>query len=137
MKAAIVSFFLTTTIFLFIDIIWLSQAVKYFYDPNIGELLREDPVIIVAALFYLIYPLGVNILVVFPALNKSFLRTVFFNGFIFGVVSYGTYNLTNMATLKGWSMNVVIVDMIWGGILTGVSASLAVYFTKKVCKYTH
>lgn len=137
MKVAIVSFFLTTTIFLFIDIIWLSQAVKYFYGPNIGELLREDPVIIVAALFYLIYPLGVNILVVFPALNKSSLRTVFFNGLIFGVVAYGTYNLTNMATLKGWSMNVVVVDMIWGGILTGVSASLAVYFTQKVCRFTH
>tara|TARA_Y100000746_G_C15400793_1_gene406289 strand:- start:130 stop:540 length:411 start_codon:yes stop_codon:yes gene_type:complete len=132
MKIALVSFLFVTTIFLFIDIIWLSQSVTHFYQPNIGELLREDPVIFAAILFYLVYPLGVNILVVLPILKYGLLRTVFLNGFVFGFVAYGTYNLTNMATLTGWSVNVVIVDMLWGGFLTGVSATLAVYGTRKI-----
>ena len=50
-------------------------------------------------------------------------------GIVFGVVAYGTYNLTNMATIKNWSVNVVIVDMVWGGILTGVAAGMSLYIT--------
>jgi len=132
MRIALVSFLFLATTFLFIDIIWLSQSVNHFYQPNIGALLREDPVIFAAVLFYLVYPLGVNILVVLPILKYGLLRTVFFNGFVFGFVAYGTYNLTNMATLTGWSVNVVIVDMLWGGVLTGVSATLTAYGTRKI-----
>ena len=134
MKTFLISYLATTVIFLLIDIVWLSQAVPYFYQPNIGDLLREDPIILIAALFYLIYPIGVNILVVIPALEGKFIKKVFFNGFIFGFVAYGTYNLTNMATLKGWSIHVVLVDMLWGGILTASSATFAVYYTRKLLK---
>lgn len=134
MKTFLISYLTTTVIFLLIDIVWLSQAVPYFYQPNIGDLLREDPIILIAALFYLIYPIGVNILVVIPALEGRFIKKVFFNGFIFGFVAYGTYNLTNMATLTGWSIHVVLVDMLWGGILTASSATFAVYCTRKLLK---
>lgn len=131
MKTGLISFLFVTIIFLLIDLVWLSQSVTYFYQPNIGELLREDPIILAAILFYLIYPLGVNILVVLPVLKRGLLRTAFLKGFVFGFVAYGTYNLTNMASLTGWSVNVVIVDMLWGGILTGCSATLAVFGTRK------
>ena len=134
MKAFLISYGITTLIFLLIDIVWLSQAVPHFYQPNIGDLLREDPIILIAALFYLIYPLGVNILVVMPVLQERFLQKVLINGFVFGFVAYGTYNLTNMATLKGWSINVVLIDMMWGGILTAVSAASAVYLIRKFLK---
>ena len=134
MKTFLISYLTTTVIFLLIDIVWLSQAVPYFYQPNIGDLLREDPIILIAALFYLIYPIGVNILIVIPALEGRFIKKVFFNGFIFGFVAYGTYNLTNMATLTGWSIHVVLVDMLWGGILTASSATFAVYYTRKLLK---
>ena len=123
-----------TTIFLFIDIIWLSQSVNYFYSPHIGDLLRETPLILPAILFYLIYPLGVTILVIVPKLDNGSLRSILFNGLVLGVVAYGTYNLTNMAALKGWSVNVVIVDMIWGGVLTGISAVLATCVIRRVLR---
>ena len=134
MKVTLVSFSIMTIIFLFIDVIWLSQSVSYFYQPNIGDLLRESPLIFPAILFYLIYPMGVVILVVVPKLNKGLLRSVFYNGFVLGIVAYGTYNLTNMAALKGWSVNVVVVDMIWGGLLTGISALLTVYVMRNILK---
>ncbi|MDE2693904.1 MAG: DUF2177 family protein [Paracoccaceae bacterium] len=134
MKVTLISFLIMTAIFLFIDIIWLSQSVNYFYSPHIGDLLRETPLILPAILFYLIYPLGVTILVIVPKLDNGSLRSILFNGLVLGVVAYGTYNLTNMAALKGWSVNVVIVDMIWGGVLTGISAVLATYVIRRVLR---
>ena len=134
MRESIITYLSVTTIFLFIDIIWLSQFFSYIYQPNIGELLRENIIIFPAILFYIIYPLGATILVALPSLEKVLSRTIFINGFILGVIAYGTYNLTNMATLEGWSAKVVIIDMIWGGFLTGVSVLLGTLFSKKVLK---
>ena len=134
MRESIITFLSVTTIFLLIDIIWLSQSFSYIYQPNIGELLRENIIIFPAILFYIIYPLGATILVALPSLEKVLLKTIFINGFILGVIAYGTYNLTNMATLEGWSAKVVIIDMIWGGFLTGVSVLLGTLISKKVLK---
>ncbi|MDS9949455.1 MAG: DUF2177 family protein, partial [Planktomarina sp.] len=134
MKIIFATFLSVTSVFLFIDIIWLSQSFSYFYQPNIGDLLREDVILLPAALFYIIYPLGVTILVVLPSLKKGLSKAIFFNGFVLGFVAYGTYNLTNMATLQGWSASVVVVDMIWGGVLTGVSSLLGTYIARRVLK---
>ena len=134
MRESIITYLSVTTIFLFIDIIWLSQSFSYIYQPNIGELLRENIIIFPAILFYIIYPLGATILVALPSLEKVLLKTIFINGFVLGFIAYGTYNLTNMATLEGWSAKVVIIDMIWGGFLTGVSVLLGTLFSKKVLK---
>ena len=134
MRESIITFLSVATIFLLIDIIWLSQSFSYIYQPNIGELLRENIIIFPAILFYIIYPLGATILVALPSLEKVLSKTIFINGFVLGVIAYGTYNLTNMATLEGWSAKVVIIDMIWGGFLTGVSVLLGTLFSKKVLK---
>ena len=134
MRESIITYLSVTTIFLFIDIIWLSQSFSYIYQPNIGELLRVNIIIFPAILFYIIYPLGATILVALPSLEKVLLKTIFINGFVLGVIAYGTYNLTNMATLEGWSAKVVIIDMIWGGFLTGVSVLLGTLISKKVLK---
>lgn len=134
MRESIITYLSVTTIFLFIDIIWLSQSFSYIYQPNIGELLRENIIIFPAILFYIIYPLGATILVALPSLEKVLLKTISINGFVLGFIAYGTYNLTNMATLEGWSAKVVIIDMIWGGFLTGVSVLLGTLISKKVLK---
>ena len=134
MRESIITFLSVSTIFLLIDIIWLSQSFSYVYQPNIGELLRDNIIIFPAILFYIIYPLGATILVALPSLEKVLSRTIFINGFVLGVIAYGTYNLTNMATLEGWSAKVVIIDMIWGGFLTGVSVLLGTLISKKVLK---
>ena len=134
MRESIITFLSVSTIFLLIDIIWLSQSFSYVYQPNIGELLRDNIIIFPAILFYIIYPLGATILVALPSLEKVLSRTIFINGFVLGVIAYGTYNLTNMATLEGWSAKIVIIDMIWGGFLTGVSVLLGTLISKKVLK---
>lgn len=132
MKALITAFFFASIFFLIIDILWLSYAVKNFYKPNLGNLLNEKPVMWAAILFYLIYVMGLAILVLNPSMDKTSLLMIFFKGLVFGIVCYGTYNLTNMATIKDWSSKVVLVDIMWGGLLTGSASCFSIYLTKKI-----
>ena len=111
---------------------WLSYSVKYFYKPQLGDLLNDKPVMWAAILFYLIYVLGLAIIILQPAISKDSISHAFVTGIIFGIVAYGTYNLTNMATIKNWSPYVVFVDLFWGGILTGTSSALGIYIAKKI-----
>ncbi len=131
-KSLIVATVIASIIFLIIDVIWLSFATKSFYRPLIGNLLSEKPVMWAAALFYLIYVIGMAIVVIQPCIDSGSIFKTIYTGFIFGLVAYGTYNLTNMAVLKGWSPTVTFVDMFWGGSLTAVSASSGLYLAKKI-----
>ena len=132
MKLVLYSTFVAAIIFLIIDVIWLSFAVKSFYKPNIGHLLLDKPVIWAAALFYIIYVLGLAIVIIEPSLNSDETIKLLFKAFIFGIVAYGTYNLTNMATVRGWSPSVVFVDMLWGGSLTAFSSYFGILIAKKI-----
>ena len=132
MKFLFLSIFFTSVIFLIIDLLWLSYSVRNFYKPQLGTLLNEKPVMWAAALFYIIYVVGLGVVILQPAINQDSIKMAFFTGIVFGIVAYGTYNLTNMATIKNWSSYVVIVDIIWGGLLTGVSSALGIYIAKKI-----
>ena len=131
MKALLSSLFFASIIFLIIDVLWLSYSVKYFYRPNLGPLLNDKPVMWAAILFYLVYVFGLAVVILQPAIYNDSIAQSFWTGIVFGLVAYGTYNLTNMATIKNWSVNVVIVDMIWGGLLTGSSSAIGIYLSKK------
>jgi len=131
MKVLFLSLFITSILFLIIDLIWLSFSVKYFYRPQLGALLNEKPVMWAAVLFYLIYVVGLAIIILQPAIKQDSITQAFFTGIVFGIVAYGTYNFTNMATIKNWSPYVVLIDIIWGGFLTGTSSALGIYLSKK------
>ncbi len=132
MKLLLSSTLLAALIFLIIDVIWLFFAVKSFYRPNIGDLLLDKPVMWAAVMFYMVYVFGLCIVILEPNLNYDDVSKFLFKAFIFGLVAYGTYNLTNMATIKGWSPNVVLVDMLWGGSLTAFSSFFGIYIAKKL-----
>ncbi len=131
-KSLIIATIIASVIFLIIDIIWLSFATRSFYRPLIGNLLTDKPVMWAAALFYILYVIGISLVVIQPCVESGNLLKTFYTGFIFGLVAYGTYNLTNMAVLKGWSPTVTFVDMFWGGSLTAVSATSGLYLAKKI-----
>ena len=132
MKLILSATLLTALIFLIIDIIWLSYAVKSFYKPNIGHLLLDKPVMWAAAMFYIIYVFGIGVVLIEPSIHLDNIISFLFKAFVFGLVAYGTYNLTNMATVKGWSPSVVIVDMLWGGSLTAFSSYSGILLAKKL-----
>ena len=131
-KCLILATLIASVIFLIVDVIWLSFATKSFYRPLIGNLLAEKPVIWAAALFYILYVFGMSIIVIQPCIESDSIFKTIYTGFIFGLVAYGTYNLTNMAVLNGWSPTVTFVDMFWGGSLTAFSATTGLYIAKKI-----
>jgi len=132
MKLLFLSVFFTSVIFLVIDVIWLSYSVKFLYRPQLGPLLTDKPVMWAAILFYLMYVIGLAVIVLQPAINNDSIFQAFFHGAILGIVAYGTYNLTNMATVKNWSPLVVFIDMFWGGFLTSFSSGVGIYLSKKL-----
>ena len=129
-KLLIISFIFVSSIFLIIDVVWLSITVKSLYRPALGDLLKDTPVMWAAVLFYIIYMIGVALIILKPALANDSILQALWTGVVFGVVAYGTYNLTNMATVKNWSASIVWIDMLWGGFLTGFSSAVGIYLTK-------
>ena len=134
-KCFIVASLIASIIFLIIDVIWLSFATKSFYRPLLGDLISDKPVLWAAGLFYILYMFGMAVIVIQPCIESATLSKSLYTGFIFGLVAYGTYNLTNMAVIKDWSPTVVFVDMFWGGSLTAVSATTGIYLAKKIVHF--
>jgi uncharacterized membrane protein len=118
----------TALIFFPLDFVWLSNMGKGFYRAELGNLLLANPNLVVAGLFYLAYLVGVVILVSAPA-DGDVVKALLM-GAVLGFVAYGTYDLTNLSTVAGFSPRVAIVDMAWGTALTGVSAAGGVWIAR-------
>ena len=113
-------------IFFAVDMVWLGLAAKTFYAKHIGFLMKANVNWAAAILFYLLFIAGLVVFVVVPALDKgSWVRALLF-GALFGLITYATYDLTNLATLKDWPLVVTVVDLIWGTVLAA-SVSVATY----------
>jgi len=116
------------TIFFPLDFLWLSTMGKSFYQKELGSLLLPNPNLVIASLFYLAYLVGVVLLVAAPA-EGDVLKALLF-GAVLGFVAYGTYDLTNLSTVNGFTPAVAVVDMAWGTALTAVSAAGGVWIAK-------
>jgi uncharacterized membrane protein len=113
----------TLLVFVLCDLAWLSTVGASVYRPRIGTLLLDRPVLWAAALFYLVYAAGVVVFAVAPALRaESWSRALVFGG-LFGGFAYATYDLTNLATMRGWSGVVTVLDIAWGIVLSGAAAT--------------
>ncbi len=107
-----------------LDFLWLGTVAKTFYRSQIGKLLLDKPNMTAAVLFYVIYVVGVVMFVISPALEKGSLGYAVTRGALFGFVAYATYDLTNLATMKGFTTKVVLVDLLWGAALTAIVAAV-------------
>lgn len=111
-------------IFLFIDGLWLGFFAKKFYKNKLGHLMKEKPNFISAVIFYLIYILALSFFVIQPAVSGQGLWYAIFAGAFFGLASYATYDLTNLATMKNFPVQVAIIDLVWGTFVTSLLAVL-------------
>jgi uncharacterized membrane protein len=107
---------------LVIDALWLTVLMGATYQSWLGPLMLATPNWLPAALFYLLYPAGLLVFAVRPALRERDWRTAARLGALLGLVAYGTYDLSNMATLRGWPWQMTLVDMAWGTLLSAVAA---------------
>lgn len=116
---------MTMVVFFILDILWLGVIAKNFYQDQLGALFKENVNWAAAALFYSIFILGMVVFVIYPALKAESIKQGLILGMFFGLVTYATYDLTNLATLKNWPLKMVIVDLCWGTFMGGaVSASI-------------
>jgi len=113
-------------VFFAIDMVWLGLVAKGFYRRQIGFLIRDGFNWPAAVAFYLLFILGLVVFVIAPATDRnSWLRALGY-GALFGLIAYATYDLTNLATVKGWPLLLTFVDLAWGATLAA-SVSVATY----------
>ena len=126
----IVLYLTTAVIFLGLDAIMLKKVMRPLFETRVSDWLLEDIRIGPAVIFYLFYIVGVLVFVSLPALKSGAPLTALVMGGLLGAMAYGTYEFTNFATLKLWAPQMVIVDVIWGTVLTGFSAYAGVILTR-------
>lgn len=116
-------YLLTFAIFLVIDYFGLTYLIRPIFERDAGHLLRESLRFGPALAFYAFYIVGVLYFVSAPALAGDWSAArIFLTATLLGALAYGTYEFTNLATLKGWSWSMVAADLSWGALLTGGSA---------------
>ena len=110
--------------FLAIDMVWLTVVARGFYRRQLGFLLSDQPNWWAALSFYLLFVVGLLVFAVLPGLQAGSLRRTLLLGGFFGLVTYATYDLTNMATVKNWPWLVTLVDMAWGTVLAAAVSGI-------------
>lgn len=126
------TYFIALGVFFLIDIVWLVVVSRKLYQKELGFLMSERPNWIAAILFYLVFMIGVVFFVINPALEKDSWKYALFAGMLFGLITYSTYDLTNLATVKNWPLKITIIDLIWGTSLGGIVSIITFYITKAI-----
>jgi len=120
----------TLIVFFGLDFLWLGVVARSFYSSQLGSLMRDNINFVASAGFYLAYVAGIVFFAVAPALAEGSWGRAAVNGALLGLLAYGTYDMTNIATLKDWPVTMSIVDMGWGGLLTCISAVAGFLMTR-------
>ena len=133
-KQMILLYLITLVVFFAIDMIWLGVVSKGFYRRHLGAFMTPKVNWTAAMLFYLLFIVGLLVFVVRPALAAGAPFHALFYGALLGLISYATYDLTNLATLKDWPLVVTVVDLIWGTVLGGVVSYISALLGRALLK---
>lgn len=132
MKSAVLAYIFALIGLSILDALWLSLMMPLVYRKQLAHLLSSSPVWWAAILFYGLYAFGIYFLVVRQALsNHQDLTTTFACGVVLGIVAYGTYDLTNLASLNRWPVVLSFLDIVWGGVMTGIVSLLSYWLARK------
>jgi uncharacterized membrane protein len=118
-------------VFMIIDLIWLGFIAKNLYAKYLGYLMTDKVNWIAAVIFYLIFIGGICYFVLYPSLLDQNITNLVIRAALFGFITYATYDLTNLATIKDWPIQITIIDLIWGTSLS-TSVSVISYFIIKL-----
>jgi len=114
-----------------VDLGWLSLMAGRFYRPILGDIALQGVNLAPALVFYLVFPIGLIVFAVVPALKSGAISVALLNGALFGALAYATYDLTNQATLRNWSTQLSIVDMAWGMVLSALASLVGYVFATR------
>jgi uncharacterized membrane protein len=125
-------YFLTVPVFFIIDILWLGVIARGFYRRNLGFILSPEVNWLAAVSFYLVYIAGIIFFAVRPAVSSDAMSQAALLGALFGFFTYATYDLTNLATIKGWPLKMVVIDIVWGTCLCALVACISFVIAKRL-----
>ncbi len=118
------SYIASFVVFFGVDFLWLSAMVGRVYRPTMGDIALGNVNFPPGVAFYVLYPIGLVIFAVVPAAKAESLPTALLYGALFGFFTYATYDLTNQATLRNWTMQLSLIDMGWGTVLAACAAAV-------------
>lgn len=125
----ILLFYILTLFFLIVfDLLWLGKIAKHIYRKEVGTLMKKHVFWTPALLFYMLFPLGLIYFAIWPATTALH---ALLSGALFGLITYGTYNLTNLSLIKGWTTRISIIDIVWGIFLCGTLSYTVFTVTSK------
>ena len=130
--AYVTSYLTALLTFILADFAWLGTMSSRLYKPVLGDILLARFNLMPAAIFYLLYPIGLVIFAVSPALKTGNLLAALLFGALFGLFTYGTYDLTNQSTLRNWTTSLTLIDLAWGGVLGAVTAACTFMVTSRI-----
>lgn len=130
MKTLAVSYLVALVVLAILDGLWLGLVSREFYKARLGQMLLDTPIWSVAILFYLVHAAGIAVFAVPLALNAGTWTSALMYGGLFGFCVYAAYDLTNLATLRGWPMAVSAVDLAWGAVATAAATLVAFLVVK-------
>lgn len=128
------SYFISLAVFLAIDMVWLLVISKKLYSEKLGYLMTKNPNLAAALIFYMIFIAGLVFFVIQPALAQESWKYSLYAGIFFGLVTYATYDLTNLATVRDWPVIITVVDLIWGSFLSGSTALISFLLLSKLAR---
>lgn len=134
MKANIVAYAAALVVMAALDMVWLGTTFRTVYLPALGNVMSAQARVPAAIAFYLIYPIGLVFFAISPALRAGEWTAALISGALFGFFVYMTYDLTNLATLKEWSLKVSLIDIAWGAVLNGTAATASYFVTRALAR---
>ncbi len=130
MKTYLIAYVATALAFVGFDAVWLTLTATRLYRAELGGLMRDDFSMAPAVLFYTLYMFGIVVFAVLPGLAAGHWSAATGRGALLGLVCYATYDLTNQATMRGWSTTVTVADLIWGTFVTAAAATIGYLVTR-------
>lgn len=125
------SYVVTLIVFIILELFWLIILAKDLYAKELGYIMKSEPDLLPAAIFGLLFVGGLVFFVVNPALAQNDWSYALIAGIFYGLITYATYTLTNLANLENWPIKVTIIDLLWGMVLGGAASTVSFFILNR------
>ncbi len=125
------SYIVTFIVFIILELFWLIILARDLYANELGYIMKSEPNLLPAAIFGLLFVSGLVFFVVNPALEQNSWSYALFAGIFYGLITYATYTLTNLANLESWPLKVTIIDLLWGMVLGGLASTISFFILNR------
>ena len=132
MVAIFITYFVMLFYFLLVDAVMIAKFIGPMFQSNLSGVMREQFHVLAATAFYILYVFGTYWFGTLAGSRAGSVLTAFLSGAFLGILAYGTFEITGFSIFKGWTLQMVVFDMIWGAVLTGSTAAVGFYVTKYI-----